>query len=559
MTIKDILNRAADESPNAIALKFKRDGEWRTTSFSMLRERAWHVSEMLVKLGVQAGDRVALYRENSPEWYELYYGIVGIGAIAVPVDVKLREMELAHIFHDCRVSVVFCSAKSIDVIQGLNEQLHELRTVVALGAGLVGLPTGQRLACHDYDGLWQEVSAVAMSDARAYDQLDPTAESPASFIYTSGTTGRQKGAVLTHRNFVSNVLSIAEAIDIRQTDNFLLVLPLHHSFAFTTMLLLPVYAQCQVSLVENLKTIKANMADTAPTVLLAVPLLLEKMLARIMDGINAKNVARLMYRHGLAKLVGKKIHAGLGGSLRMIVSGGAPISPATLNAWTKLGFNIVEGYGITETAPVLTLNPPEAPRIGTVGLPLSGVEIRIANPNPEGVGEIIARGDNVMQGYYNNPTETEKVLKEGWYYSGDLGYIDEKGYLVISGRKKSLIVNREGKNIYPEEVERQVLESQVVLECLALGYREPGEETGERVGLIAVPNQEVFDAMEDRTGQRLTDRQIEALVRDDIRKQLEGLSDYKRPRKIQVRFEEFEKTTTQKIKRYLYAIDTAGR
>jgi long-chain acyl-CoA synthetase len=559
MTIKDILNRAADESPNAIALKFKRDGEWRTTSFSMLRERAWHVSEMLVKLGVQAGDRVALYRENSPEWYELYYGIVGIGAIAVPVDVKLREMELAHIFHDCRVSVVFCSAKSIDVIQGLNEQLHELRTVVALGAGLVGLPTGQRLACHDYDGLWQEVSAVAMSDARAYDQLDPTAESPASFIYTSGTTGRQKGAVLTHRNFVSNVLSIAEAIDIRQTDNFLLVLPLHHSFAFTAILLLPVYAQCQVSLVENLKTIKANMVETAPTVLLAVPLLLEKMLARIMDGINAKNVARLMYRHGLAKLVGKKIHAGLGGSLRMIVSGGAPISPATLNAWTKLGFNIVEGYGITETAPVLTLNPPEAPRVGTVGLPLSGVEIRIANPNPEGVGEIIARGDNVMQGYYNNPTETEKVLKEGWYYSGDLGYIDEKGYLVISGRKKSLIVNREGKNIYPEEVERQVLESQVVLECLALGYREPGEETGERVGLIAVPNQEVFDAMEDRTGQRLTDRQIEALVRDDIRKQLEGLSDYKRPRKIQVRFEEFEKTTTQKIKRYLYAIDTAGR
>jgi long-chain acyl-CoA synthetase len=163
-----------------------------------------------------------------------------------------------------------------------------------------------------------------------------------------------------------------------------------------------------------------------------------------------------------------------------------------------------------------------------------------------------------MQGYYNNPEETEKVLKEGWYHTGDLGCIDEKGYLVISGRKKSLIVNREGKNIYPEEIERQVLKSEYVLECLALGYREPGEDVGERVGLLAVPNQEVFDAMEDRTGKRMTDQEIEEFIREDVRGNLAELSDYKRPRKLQIRFDEFEKTTTQKIKRYLYAIDTAG-
>jgi long-chain acyl-CoA synthetase len=187
------------------------------------------------------------------------------------------------------------------------------------------------------------------------------------------------------------------------------------------------------------------------------------------------------------------------------------------------------------------------------------VEIEIKDPNAEGVGEIIARGDNVMQGYYNNPEETAKILVNGWYHTGDLGYFDEKGYLVISGRKKSLIVNREGKNIYPEEVEGQVLKSRYVLECLAMGYREPDEDTGERVGLIVVPNQEVFDAMEEQEGTRLTDQQIEGLVREDIRRELSGLSDYKRPRKIEVRFDEFEKTTTQKVKRYLYAIDTTGR
>ncbi len=549
MTIKDCLNRAADESPERIVLKYKRGGAWRTRTYAELRERTWHVSEMLAKLGVQAGDRVAIFRENSPEWFELYYGIVGIGAIAVPVDVKLREMEVAHIFHDCGVSMAFCSAKIADGLASLGDPL---RGVVVLDAVDGDLPDGQR----GYDLLREEVAAAAMSDARAYDLLDPAADSAASFIYTSGTTGRQKGAVLTHRNFVSNVESVAEGIDIRKTDNFMLVLPLHHSFAFTTMLLLPVYAQCQVSLVENLKTLASNMADTSPTVLIAVPLLLEKMIGRIMDGINKKKMAKLLCRIGLAKVVGRKVHQGLGGSLRLIISGGAPISPATLNAWSKLGFPIVEGYGVTETAPVLTLNPPEAPRVGTIGLPLAGVEIKIFDPNPEGTGEIIARGANVMQGYYNNPEETAKVLVDGWYHTGDMGFFDEKGYVVINGRKKSLIVNREGKNIYPEEVERQVLGSEYVLECLALGYREPGEDTGERVGLIAVPDQKVFDAMESQTGQRLADREIEERVREDIREQLSELSDYKRPRKIQIRFEEFEKTSTQKVKRYLYAIDT---
>ncbi|RKX44149.1 MAG: hypothetical protein DRP64_07065 [Verrucomicrobia bacterium] len=543
MMIHESLTRAAEERPEAVALKYKRDGTWCTRTFAELRGRAWQVSEMLAKLEVQAGDRVAIVLENSPEWYELYYGIVGIGAIAVPMDVKLREMEMAHIFHDCGVSAVFCSVKNADAFT--NEK------VVVLDSDGI-LPDGR----WGYEPLRQEVSDAALSEARAYGRLKPAEDSPASFIYTSGTTGRQKGAVLTHRNFMSNVESVAAGLDIRKTDNFMLVLPLHHSFAFTTMLLLPVHAQCQVSLVENLKTIKANMADTSPTVLIAVPLLLEKMLGRIMDGINGKKPAKLMYRMGLAKVVGKKIHQGLGGSLRLMISGGAPISPATLRGWGRLGFRIVEGYGVTETAPVLTLNPMKAPRIGTVGIPLPGVEIKIADPDPQGSGEIIARGDNVMPGYHNNPEETKKVLKDGWYYTGDLGHIDEKGYLVISGRKKSLIVNREGKNIYPEEVERQVLKSELVLECLALGYREPGEDTGERVGLLVVPNQEKVDALEDRTGQRLTDRNIEELVRTDIREQLAELSGYKHPRKIQIRFDEFEKTTTQKIKRYLYAIDT---
>ncbi len=553
MTIKDCLNRAAAENPDAVSLRFKRNGAWQTRTFKALLERVWHVAEMLDRLGVKEGDRVALYLENSPEWFEIYHGIVGIGAVAVPVDAKLRDQEVEHILHDCGVSIVFCSVR----FTFIEYQRIGVRAIVALDGESGDPPKAKGIVFHNYEELWEEVSAVAMSGDCAFNRRAPEDRFPASLIYTSGTTGRPKGAVLTHRNFVSNVESVAKAIDIHKTDNFMLILPLHHSFAFTTMLVLPVYAQCQVSLVENLKTIKANMQDVSPTVLLAVPLLLEKMLARIMAGIKSNKAANLMFRCGLAHVVGRKIKKGLGGSLRVIVSGGAPISPATLSAWNKLGFNITEGYGITETAPVLTFNPPEASRVGTVGVPISGVEIKISEPDSTGVGEIIARGENVMQGYYNNPEETSKVLRNGWYYTGDLGYFDEAGYLVISGRKKSLIVNREGKNIYPEELELQAMKSDFVLECLAIGYREPHEDTGERVGMIVVPNLAVFETMDDRSDQRLSDKEIETLVCDDVRKQLSPLSSYKQPRRIQVNFEEFEKTTTQKIKRYLYAINTA--
>ena len=558
MTIKDCLNSAADECPDQVALRYKHRGAWRTTSFRELRERAWHVSEMLAGLDVKPGDRVAIYRENSPEWFELYYGIVSMGAIAVPVDAKLREQEVAHIFHDCGVSVVFCSVRLTPVIESVASRLSSLHAVVVLDSD-EDPPLGcDEVQCLAYERLWDEVSGRAMADGRAFDASAPEPDAPASYIYTSGTTGRQKGAMLTHRNFIANVKSIVKAIDVRMSDNFMLVLPLHHSFAFTCNLLVPLYARCEISLIENLKTIKANMADCSPTVLLAVPLLLEKMLSRIMDGIAANGMARVMYRVGLAKRIGRKIHAGLGGALRVMVSGGAPISPSTLKAWNKLGILVIEGYGITETAPVLSVNPLDAPRIGTVGLPLEGVEIRILDPNGEGVGEIAARGENVMPGYYNNPAETAKVLVDGWYHTGDLGRFDEDGYLVISGRKKSMIVNREGKNIYPEEVERQVMQCPLVLECLAMGYREAGDETGERVGLMVVPNLEAFDRLEDRKHRRFTDEEIKKRLRDEVRAQLNELADYKRPRHIEVRFEEFEKTTTEKIKRYLYAIDTTA-
>jgi long-chain acyl-CoA synthetase len=360
--------------------------------------------------------------------------------------------------------------------------------------------------------------------------------------------------MLSHRNFVSDVTGALEAFKgITCEENFLLVLPLHHAFAFTACLLVPIQLGCSISLVESLKTIAENMAETHPSVLIGVPLLIEKMLAKIHMGIQKKTSARLMMKIGLGKMVGRKILERLGGKLRVVICGGAPCDPDVIQGWAKLGLIVREGYGLTEAAPVVALNPPERNKPGTVGKALPNVQIQILHANENGVGEIAVKGENVMLGYYKNKTATEEVIQGGWLMTGDLGSFDREGYLTISGRKKSLIVNREGKNIYPEEVEAQILKSPFIAEALVLGYREPDEKTGEKVGTIVVPDQEAIQARK----HHITDDEIEALIQKEVRQHTMDISGYKRPRCIQIRYEEFQKTSTQKIKRYLYAIDTS--
>ncbi|HPA79163.1 MAG TPA: AMP-binding protein, partial [Kiritimatiellia bacterium] len=234
------------------------------------------------------------------------------------------------------------------------------------------------------------------------------------------------------------------------------------------------------------------------------------------------------------------------------VSGAAPCDPDLLRRWNKMGLTVREGYGLTETAPVLTINTLERNKPGTVGIAMPGIELTIVDPNEQGIGEVAARGDNVMFGYFNNKEATDEIFRDGALLTGDLGFIDDEGFLTITGRKKNLIVNREGKNIYPEEVESYINKSPYILESVVLGYRDPLDKAGERVGVIAVPDQ---DAISLHKG-KLTDDQVEQLVRSEIKRMVKDISEYKRPRKIQVQFEELEKTSTAKIKRYRYAIDT---
>jgi len=532
MTLRSLLEQAVQAHGDRIALRFKIGEAWQTRTYTELFEHVQRVANFLGSLGLKSGERVALLLPNCPEWPEIYFGITSLGLIAVPMDAKLREQEIAFILQDSGARVVFCGEACVKTLTGLRAQLPELKIVMVSGTAVP--PSGV---------LPYEACFATAAAADAYGHALPQTDDLASLIYTSGTTGQVKGVMLTHGNFISNVTAIRQVIAIYPEDNFLLVLPLHHAFAFTGNLLVPLASGSAISFVESITSFGDDLRATQPTALIGVPLLFEKMYRRVQENLQANPFGKLLLKMGLLGLIRRRIRERFGGKLRVMITGGAPCDAELLRAFTDLGLPLLEGYGLTETAPVLTLSSLERPKPGSVGPVLPNVEVRLFDINAEGVGEVAARGPNIMRGYYNQPEATAAAFRDGWFRTGDLGKIDAEGYLTITGRKKCLIVNREGKNINPEEVEAQVLKSPLIKEALALGYRESGERVGEHVGLIVVPS----DAM-------LADTEAERKIRADLKRVLRAIADYKHPRHIVIRREKFEKTSTAKIKRFLYTM-----
>lgn len=546
--------------PDKLLMRYKRKGEWQELTYGEFLAAVRNAAEFLSRIcRVRAGDRVALLAANSPEWAQVHYAITSLGAIVVPTDVKLREQEITHILADSGATVLVGDLQTYSTIRDIERYCPALRHVVLFNGREVDMEFGKssrRVKYHEFGKLMEATLTHSREKGAAFDKAQPKEEDTAVFLYTSGTTGRQKGAMLSHKNFIANYNSLAAAIDIFPHDNFFVLLPLHHAFAFTTTLVTPICAGTEISFVESLRTISENIRESRPTVVLAVPLLLEKMCEKMKSGVFGNKLSSTMWKMGLRAPIRKKIAENLGGRIRLMISGGAPVDAKLLEDLEEFGLRSREGYGLTECAPVLTLNPYTEPsHAKSCGKVLPFVEMTVLDPNEEGVGVLAVKGDNVMQGYYNNPEATAEVFRDGWFLTGDLGYIDEQNFVYITGRQKSLIVNREGKNIYPEEVEMQINRSPYILESVVLGYREPGEVVGEHVGIIVAPDEEAISAKDGTHKKRLSENEIRDLLRAEVRKYAQGLAEYKRPRRIQVRWEEFNKTSTGKIKRYLYAMN----
>jgi long-chain acyl-CoA synthetase len=473
--------------PNAY--QAKRDGVWQPTAHAEVAERARRISLGLEALGVVRGDRVGLMSENRPEWALVDWGCLCAGFTDVPIYPTLPAEQLIHPLNDAGVVVLFVSTAEQAAKAGtVRAQLATVRTIISF---LDPVPPGADFSLAELEAAGALLDTPERADAWKATALAIAPDELATLIYTSGTTGLPKGVMLSHGNLASNCAALGRRLDLRAGDVALSFLPLSHVFERTGDYVL-FAAGVSIAYAESVDTITANMAEIRPQVAMCVPRLFEKMYARIVesalgDGARPSEEARahparaerradvrrrggtpgglLTVQYRLAeRLVFSRIRARLGGRLRFLISGGAPLAPAINTFFASAGLPILEGYGLTESSPVITMNTLDALRIGSVGQPIPGVEVTIADD-----GEILTRGPHVMPGYFNRPDETAEMIDaDGWLHTGDIGVIED-GFLRITDRKKDIIVTAGGKNIAPQPIENRLTLNPFISQAVMLG------------------------------------------------------------------------------------------
>ncbi|MGH9959172.1 MAG: AMP-binding protein, partial [Pyrinomonadaceae bacterium] len=473
-----------------VAMRIERDGRKEQYTYADLRELATRAAAFFADEGIKQGDRVMLFSHNAPEWGMTYFGVLKAGASCIPVDPESSTEEVINFARAGAAAAIVLSKK-------LELEHSDLR---------------QRLAEENLtQRVWLFEDVFALPDEQTEDQriaLLPRkvqSQSVASLIFTSGTTGRPKGVMLSHRNLTSMVSMLSSVFDMSTRDGVLSVLPLHHTFEFSTGFLTPLSRGAQITYLPDLTSdaLARAIKNGHVTGMVGVPALWELLHRRIKnklrersdwigktaDGLIRANAwIREKTPLNLGPFIFYPIHEGLGGRIRYFISGGSALNEKIQQDFQGLGFTILEGYGLTEASPVLTVTRPENRMLtGSVGKPLPGVQVKIAEPDDSGVGEVIARGPNVMLGYYDDEEATRNALVERWLYTGDLGKIDDDGNLYLVGRSKEIIVDTNGKNVYPDELEELYLDSPYVKELSIVGL---ADGIGEKVACLVVADDE---------------------------------------------------------------------
>jgi len=552
--IRDMFLKSVEKHARRTALQYKTGGRWIPITFSELYSMVEQAACGLAALGLKpVEDKLAVVGDNRPEWAVSYLAAACTGIACIPVDRDLRETEIYHILYLSGAKALVGDARHIEMVQEIQDKLPSLTTLISMDSqdtngGVTGFEQLKALG-----------KARIESAENDFLQRRVTPEHLLSILFTSGTMGNSKGVMLTHRNVASNMQDAVSWVSLTSEDRFLSVLPMHHSYECTHGFLLPIYQGALISYAENLRRIAENLLETKSTAMLGVPALWHAIYKKIEAGMAQKGVWKVNAAKRIAgfseKVLGRnirrrvfsKVHEAFGGSLRILISGGAAIDPRVARGFRELGLTFLQGYGLTEAAPIIAVNRDLAFQDNAAGLPLPSVEISIAED-----GEILAKGPNVMLGYYNNPKGTNEALEGGWLHTGDLGYIDPDGFLHIQGRKKSVIVTPGGKKIYPEEVEAELLKSPYILECLVSGDTDAAPNDDVEIQAIVVPNTEYFINQGLENQGAMANAQVERILQQQVKQRCLRLAPYKRVTKLVVRYEEFEKTTTKKVKRFLY-------
>jgi long-chain acyl-CoA synthetase len=555
-TLQHVIEDSCRKNSSHIALTFTDD---EPIIYSDLKRQIDHLAVFLKNQGVVHGDRIAILGENSPQWGIAYFAITTMGAVAVPILPDFHASEIHHIFRHSGSKVIFISERFYHKIEDLD--FTEFNCIILLNDFSIINPatskaTLRQLIAEGSKEL-RKIKNLVLSLAGLI-QREVSEDDIASIIYTSGTTGHSKGVMLTHKNIVWNASASSKIPDINEKDRMLSVLPLAHVYECTLGLILPIMYGASVYYVKKLPTaavLLPALEKVKPTMMLTVPLIIEKMYkTRIMPEIKKRKIVRFVYkfpmiRKRIHKLAGKKLMETFGGALRFFGIGGAALSPEVERFLLEAEFPYAIGYGLTETSPLIAGANAEKTKYRSTGPVVPGLEMRIENPDPKsGIGEIVVRGPSVMKGYYRDSERTEEVLsREGWFHTGDLGSFDKNGYLYINGRMKNVILGPSGENIYPEAIESVINRSDIVLESLT--YQDEGQLVA-RIYLDYEKLDVEFSSM-GLTESQARERIVQLL--EDIRRQVnEQVSSFSRISRVIEQTEPFEKTPTQKIKRYLY-------
>ena len=574
-TLNELFFDAVSKFNRPDALQVKIGGVYRPISHTEVANRVRHAARGLSSLGVRRGDRVAILSENRPEWAIADFACLTAGLTDVPIYPTLPPDQIAYIVKDSGAVAIFVSTKAqAEKIREVRSQLPGLKTVIGFDE-IPGLTNMSIAELEKRGGLGENNESIA---TYREDALSVKPGDLATIIYTSGTTGEPKGVMLTHDNIFSNVAVSRTKIPFAGEDVALSFLPLSHIFERMGGHYLMFATGTSIAYAESIDTVPVNLQEVRPTIVLSVPRLYEKMYARILETALtggflkrkiffwARGVAErwaneklagkepgglLAKQYALAqKLVFSKLKARTGGRLRYFVSGGAPLAPEINKFFYAAGLVILEGYGLTETSPVIAVNTPEDFRIGTVGKPIDGVEVKIAAD-----GEILTRGPHVMKGYYNKPEATREALEpDGWFHTGDIGELRD-GFLAITDRKKDIIVTAGGKKVAPQPLENKVKTNKYVAQAVMIGDKRKFPS------MLIVPN---FDQLEKWAMKRniiWTDRAqllrmptIQAKIEKEVNKELEGAAHFELPKRIGLLEHDFsidsgELTPTQKVKR----------
>ena len=548
--LKDMLYKMTEKNQKKLAFRVRVGDKIVNKTFEDFKENVESLATKLIDMGLE-GKKIAIIGKNSYEWATSYFAAVIVGVV-VPIDKECQKDTIIEFLNTGEVDSIIADTKYLDIVS------QNLDAIIKKDVVLIDMKDTKKYI--DYSAIVQEGHDLIRNGDNRFENIKINPDEMKVLLFTSGTTGNSKGVMLSHKNICSNITSVASVVKVDNSTSVLSILPLHHTYECTLGFLLVLYGGGNIAYCDGLRYISKNILEYKPTFILCVPLLLENVYKKIIKTLKDAIPKKYVKDDGnvienipffLKPIIKRKVKKSLGGRIKTFIVGAAKINSNVVKDYFNLGIKVLQGYGLTECSPLVAGNNDFYFKAESCGMPIPNVKYKIIEPNSEGIGEIAVKGPNVMMGYYKNEEATKKVLKDGWFFTGDLGYIDEDEFLYISGRNKNMILTKNGENIYPEEIEEILNENELITESLVIGEENGKDDVAVKAKIL--PN---IDALKEFFDNRIPPKEeIRQIFSDIIKKVNSSLPNYKHIKSFKIMDEDFERTTTNKIKRYGKNVD----